>query len=213
MRWTQWPTSAAGSGIPSLFSPRLIGCHVAPPSSVRIQQDRVQAHSAGAGLPRRSRAVPPQPVQLVPRRTAVRRAKQRRVLDAGVHRVGIVQRRLEVPDPLEFPRVRRPVVPLMRSGHALIVERVPDRRPRRAAVVGALDHLPEPTTALGCVDAVRIGRGSLDVVHLPACEVRARDVPALAFFIRRQHERTLARADQQAYCGHAVSFTAAGPKS
>src|SRR6476469_9863111 len=35
MRCTQWPTSASGSGIPWDLSPRLIGCQVAPPSSVR----------------------------------------------------------------------------------------------------------------------------------------------------------------------------------
>ena len=35
MRWTQWPTSAVGSGMPSDLSPRLIGRQVLPPSSDR----------------------------------------------------------------------------------------------------------------------------------------------------------------------------------
>src|SRR5690349_24736254 len=45
---------------------------------------------------------------------AVGRAEERGVLDAGVKRVGMVERRLEMPHALEFPRVRRAIVPLMR---------------------------------------------------------------------------------------------------
>jgi hypothetical protein len=33
--WTQWPTSASGSGMPSECRPRLIARHVSPPSSLR----------------------------------------------------------------------------------------------------------------------------------------------------------------------------------
>ena len=35
MRWTQWPTSASGSGMYCECRPRLIGFQVLPPSSVR----------------------------------------------------------------------------------------------------------------------------------------------------------------------------------
>ncbi len=81
----------------------------------RVEQDRVQAHAARARLPLRARAVAAQAGQLVPARPAVGRAEQRRVFDAGVDGVGIGERRLEVPDALELPRVRRAVVPLVRA--------------------------------------------------------------------------------------------------
>ena len=78
MRWTQWPTSAVGSGMCSDRSPRLIGRQVWPPSSLRnapaaemamkirpgllgIEEDRVQAHAAGAGLPFRPEPWPRRP--------------------------------------------------------------------------------------------------------------------------------------------------------
>ena len=68
MRCTQWPTSAVGSGICSDRSPRFIGRQVSPASSERntpaaeiatnirsgvlpVEQDRVEAHPARAGLP------------------------------------------------------------------------------------------------------------------------------------------------------------------
>ena len=81
------------------------------------------------------------------RLAAVGRPEQRRVLDAGVDRVRIGQRRLEVPDALELPRVRRAVVPLVRAGHAVVDELVADRLPGLAAVVRALDQLAEPAAA------------------------------------------------------------------
>ena len=165
MRCTQWPTSAFGSGMSfGLAGPRLIGRQVSPPSSVRnapaaemamnirsriarIEQDRVQAHAAGARLPVRARAVAAQPGQLLPGLAAVGRAEQGRVLDAGVDRVRIGQRRLEMPDALELPGMRRAVVPLVRAGHAVVDELVADRLPGLAAVVRALDQLPEPAAA------------------------------------------------------------------
>ncbi|MEJ7742261.1 MAG: hypothetical protein WKF73_06760 [Nocardioidaceae bacterium] len=53
-----------------------------------------------------------------------------------------------MPDAGELPGVRRSVVPLVGAGDAVVVELVADRRPRRAAVVGALDQLPEPAARL-----------------------------------------------------------------
>ena len=139
-----------------------------------------------------------QPGQLVPRLAAVGRAEQRRVLDAGVDRVGIGQRRLEMPDALELPRVRRAVVPQVRAGDAVVHELVAHRLPRLAAVVRALDDLAEPACRLRGVQPVRIGRRSLEVIDLPAAEVRTADIPPFALAVRRQDERALACADQYA---------------
>jgi len=49
-----------------------------------------------------------QPGQLLPALAAVTGAEQPGVLDPGVHRVRVVQRRFQVPDPREFPRVGVP---------------------------------------------------------------------------------------------------------
>src|SRR5207247_3056413 len=57
MRCTQWPTSAVGYGICSECSPRLIGFHVLPPSSVRNVHDDVLAMEICLGLFRSRRMV------------------------------------------------------------------------------------------------------------------------------------------------------------
>ena len=72
--------------------------------------------------------------QLLPALTTVTGAEQSGVLDPGIHHVRVVQRRLEVPDPRELPRVRCPVVPLVRAGSALVGELVTRGHPGRAAV-------------------------------------------------------------------------------
>jgi hypothetical protein len=120
MRWTQWPDLAVLVGSSFERSPRLMGFHVSPPSSygtrrrrdgdehplrvVGVDDDRVQAEPAGTGLPLRARLVIPEPRQLLPRLARVGRTEERRVLDAGEHRVRVRQRRLEVPDARELPR-------------------------------------------------------------------------------------------------------------
>ena len=130
--------------------PWLIGCQVCaavvgaerargrdggedPAGLGRIQHDRVQAHAARAGLPAtarsRGRAAPGSSLPGLP---AVGGPEQRGVLDPGVDGVRVVQRRLEVPDPRELPRVRRAVVPLMRAGLAVVAELVADRLPASA---------------------------------------------------------------------------------
>ena len=86
---------------------------------------------------------------------------KRGVLHAGVDRVRIGQRRLEMPDALEFPGVLGAVVPLVRAGHALILNSLPDRLPGLAAVVGALDDLAEPAAGLRGIEPVRDPRASL----------------------------------------------------
>src|SRR5689334_6478594 len=132
-----------------------------------------------------------------------------------------------MPDALEFPGVLGAVVPLMRGqrfaaffgrsvvnefvafalGHALrrgcfFAGRRARLNPGFAAVVGALDDLSEPAAGLRGVDAVRCGRRSFHVVNLPTAEVRAADLPALAFAIGSQHEAALVRADQYSYLAH-----------
>src|SRR5438132_390220 len=106
-----------------------------------------------------------------------------------------------MPHSLELPRMLRAVVPLMRSERlaigtgGVIGELItlplghPIRRllgfpawhlPRLAAVVRALDDLSEPAAGLRCIDAVRVHRRTLQVVHLPPCKVRTAHIPLLA---------------------------------
>src|ERR1700761_4760149 len=114
----------------------------------------MEAHAACPGLPERPRPVLPQPRDFLPGLAAVARLEQSRVLDAGIDLVRRGQRRLEVPDALELPRMRRAVVPLVGARHAIILELVADRVPGLPPVIGALDHLTEPTRRLRRVDAV-----------------------------------------------------------
>src|SRR5581483_149777 len=96
--------------------------------------------------------------QLVPALAAVGGLENCGVLDAGVDGVGIGQRRLEMPDPLEFPGMRRAVVPLVGSGDAFVGELIVDGSPGLAAVVGPLDLLAEPAAGLRGVDAIGVDR-------------------------------------------------------
>src|SRR3954447_4820712 len=107
-----------------------------------------------------------------------------------------------MPDARELPGMRRAVVPQMRAGHAVVDELVAHRLPGLAPVVGALDHLPEPAAGLRRIEAIRVGGRALEVVHLPAREVGAADVPAVALAVRRQDERALARPHQYPYSAH-----------
>ena len=173
-----------------------------PVGIVRIEQDGVQAHAARARLPARPGAVAAQAGEFLPGLPAVGRAKQRGVFHAGVNRVGIGQRRLQMPDALELPGVRRAVIPLVRAGNAVVDELVAHRLPRLAAVVGALDQLPEPTAGLRRIEAIRIDRRTLDVVDFPAAKVRAGDVPLFALAIGREDECAFARADQNSNSAH-----------
>src|SRR5579872_373011 len=107
-----------------------------------------------------------------------------------------------MPDAGELPGTLRAVVPLVRAGDAVVRELVAHRLPGLAAVVGALDLLPEPPAGLRQIEPVRIGGRPLDVVDLPPRKVGAADVPVFALSIRRQDERALARADQHSYLAH-----------
>ena len=146
-----------------------------------------------------------QPGKLLPGAAAVGRAEQGGILDAGVDRVGIGERRFEMPDALELPGVLRAVVPLVSAGYAVVLELVADRLPRLAAVVRALDHLPEPAAGLRRIQPVRVGRRALQVVDLPAREVRAADIPPLALGVGCQDECPLTRANQDSYPAHLLT--------
>ena len=114
------------------LSPRLIGFHVLPPSSVRKAPAAEMAMYMRLGLVGSSRIVcspmPPAPGDHFgpvpwPRRpasscqffAAVGRTKDRRIFDAGVDHIGVGERRLEMPDAFELPRMLRAVVPLVRG--------------------------------------------------------------------------------------------------
>src|SRR4051812_315043 len=79
----------------------------------RVDEDRVEAEPARARLPVWSRLVVAQPWQFLPVLAGVNGAEERGVLHAGIDCIGIAQRRLDVPDALELPRMRRAVVPLV----------------------------------------------------------------------------------------------------
>ena len=181
-----------------------------PLGIARIQKDRVQAHPAGARLPAGPGAVAAQSGEFLPRLAAVGRAEQGGVFHPGVDGVRIGQRRFEMPDALELPGVRRAVVPLVSAGDAVVHELVAHRLPRLAAVVGALDQLPEPAAGLRRIQPVRVGGRSLEVVDLPARKMGTADVPLFALAVRRQDERALACANQYPYSAHPRSFPLRG---
>src|SRR6185436_2062418 len=169
---------------------------------LRVDEDRMEAQAARAGHPRGAGAVLAKTGELGPVLAAVGGLEDRRVLDAGVDRVGVAQRRLEVPHALELPRMRRAVVPLVRARHAVIQKLVADGLPGLPAVVAPLHRLAEPVAALRGVDAVGIDRRSFEVIELPAAEEGAVDVPLLALAVRRHHERALARPYQYTDSAH-----------
>ena len=86
--------------------------------------------------------------------------------------------------------------------HAFVLKLIVDLLPRFAAILRALHLLAEPAAALRDVDSVRIDRRSLEVVDLPAGEMRPADVPASAGAVRRQDEGPLPGAHQHTHCAH-----------
>ena len=96
----------------------------------------------------------------------------------------------------------RAVVPLVRAGRALVVELVADRRPSPAAIVRALDLLAKPAAGLRSVEAIGIDGRALQMVDLPAREVRAADFPLLAPAIGGEDEGALAGADEDSDAAH-----------
>src|SRR5262249_1695828 len=80
--------------------------------------------------------------------------------------------------------------------------RCPRLVPRFAAVIRALDDLPEPAAGLRRIEPVRINRRSLQMVDLPASKVGPADIPLLALAVRCQQERALAGTNQNTYFAH-----------
>ena len=109
-----------------------------------------------------------------------------------------------MPDAFEFPRMLRAVVPLMRARHAVIDELVADWLPGFAAVVRALHLLTKPTARLRGVEAVRINRRALEMVHFPPGKMRLAHGPIFALSIRGQDESAFARTHQQSYSAHGL---------
>src|SRR6187402_114065 len=113
-----------------------------------IDEDGVETHAAGARLPGRARAMVAQAGELAPGVAAILGVKERCVLRTGVKCLRAGERWLQVPDTLELPRVRRAVVPLVRSGDAVVEEFVADRVPGKTTVIRPLHHLPKPARGL-----------------------------------------------------------------
>ena len=145
-----------------------------------VEENGVKAHAAGSGLPGGAGAVFAKAGEFEPGVAAIGRLEECCVFGSGVDGVGGGEGRLEMPDALELPWVRRAVVPLMRSWDAVVEELVADGGPGEAAVVGALDYLSEPAGGLRGVDAVRVYWRTFEVVDLPAGEVGAGDGPVFA---------------------------------
>src|SRR5260370_30510529 len=74
--------------------------------------------------------------------------------------------------------------------------------PSLAAVIRALNDLPKPAAGLRCIDAIRVDRRALQVVHLPAAEVWAPHAPLLQLAVLGKDESALACANQYPYLAH-----------
>src|SRR5882757_5945969 len=123
-----------------------------------------------------------------------------------------------MPHSLELPRMRRAVVPLVSSCHAVIHKLVPRLLPRLAAVIRALNDLPEPSARLRTIQPVRVHRRTLGVIDLPTRKVRPTHIPLLPLSVRRQHKRALPCTNQQSHLAHRLSssrlsLALAGPRT
>ncbi len=195
---------------------------VDPLGITRIQNDGMKAHPTGAWLPTRAGAVAAQPGKFLPVLPAIGRAEQGGVFHSGINRVRIAERRLDMPDALELPRMLRAVIPLMsgkrfpgwcggvvyelvalgfrrsRRLSGLFARRCSRLYPSLAAVIGALNNLPKPATGLGRIQPIRVHGRALEVIDFPARKMRAADVPLLALSVRCQDESALACANDSA---------------
>src|SRR5689334_13451055 len=97
------------------------------------------------------------------------------------------------------------VVPLVRADFALVNKlvalafwktlrplqllRAAARRvPRLAAVIRALDDLPEPPAALRRINPFRVRRGTFQMINLPPGKMRPAHIPVLALAIGCQNK-------------------------
>src|SRR5689334_12936413 len=193
-----------------------------------IQDDRVQTHAAGAGLPTRACAMAAQTRQFLPAFSAVGGAKQSGVLHSGIDGIRIGQRRFEMPDAFELPGMLGTVVELMRGErfarflgnvvHKLVAlalahsartggwlaGRRAGLNPGFSSVVGTLNDLSEPATGLGGKDSVRFARRTLDMINLPTGKVRAGNIPAIALPVGGQDKCAFACASQYSDLAHCL---------
>src|SRR5215475_199191 len=84
-----------------------------PVTILRIQNDRVQTHTAGSWLPLGSSAVAAQSGKFIPRLTTVGGAKKCGILNARIDGVWVVERRFNMPNSFELPWFWCAVVELM----------------------------------------------------------------------------------------------------
>src|ERR1051325_714708 len=115
-----------------------------------------------------------------------------------------------MPDSLEFPGMRRTIVPLMRAGDAVVQECVPDPRPSFPAVIGALYELPKPSAVLRGVQPLEVDRRSFEMEYLPTGKMGASNLPLFAHCVGSENECTLARPHEDTYTAH-VTLSPVGP--
>ena len=153
----------------------------------------MHGHAARAGLPEVSLGAA-QSRKFLPGFAAVRGFENRGVFRAGVNRVRIGERRFEMPDALELPRMLRAVVhmceptfPRRRTYCFHLWENLPGlstlriaagRIPGFAAVIRALDDLAR-TNRWSAMRKCDSDQRAFEVMNLPTGEMRAADVPIL----------------------------------
>src|ERR1700679_4041090 len=119
-----------------------------------------------------------------------------------------------MPDSLEFPGMRRAIVPLMRAWVAIVQEFVTDWLPSFPAVIGALYQLPKPGAVLRGIKPLSVSGRSLHMEYLPATKMGATNLPLFAHCVGSQNECTLARPDQYSYTAHpTLTYRLAFPKA
>src|SRR3954469_11838649 len=124
-----------------------------------------------------------------------------------------------MPHAFELPGVLRSIVPLVSAGYSIINEFIafglrhsfrafqffwiaPWCLPCFSAVARALDDLSEPGAGLRSVNPVRVDRGTLHVINLPAREMRPVHFPVFALRVRCKHKRAFFCSDQHSYSAH-----------
>src|SRR5260370_10832202 len=107
-----------------------------------------------------------------------------------------------MPSSLKLPGVGGAVVPLVRAGDAVKHEFVAHRLPSLAAVIGALNQLPEPIAVLRRIEPIQIGGRSREMIDLPASKVGGNDIPPGPLFVGSPDEYTPVRPPQYAYTTH-----------
>src|SRR5262249_32963421 len=178
-----------------------------PVTILRIQNDRVQTHTAGSWLPLGSGTVAAQSGKFIPSLATIGGAKQCGILNARIDGVWVVERRLNMPNSFELPWFWCAVVELVgRKWFAGFRRRIVDKLvtlalahplgrrgrlagrrtafgPGSAAMLSPLNNLAAPAAGLRRKKAVRICRGTLNVVDLPARKMRSTHVPVFTLSI------------------------------